>query len=68
MSLKFYPYKSVFGFVALWGLTCGTTAIGADTTVRKTPVVQAVSKILPSVVNIRTETVVEVRDPFAELF
>ena len=68
MSLKFYPYKSVFGFVALWGLTCGTTAIGADTTVRKTPVVQAVSKTLPSVVNIRTETVVEVRDPFAELF
>jgi len=31
-------------------------------------VVQAVAKTLPSVVNIRTETVVEVRDPFAELF
>ena len=68
MSLNFNPSKFVFGFVALWGFTCGTTAIGADTTVRKTPVVLAVSKILPSVVNIRTETVVEVRDPFAELF
>ena len=32
------------------------------------PVVKAVAKALPSVVNIRTETVQEVRDPFAELF
>ena len=40
---------------------------GADG-VRQTPVVKAVSKALPSVVNIRTETVQEVRDPFAELF
>ena len=30
--------------------------------------VKAVAKALPSVVNIRTETVQEVRDPFAELF
>ena len=35
---------------------------------RRTPVVKAVAKALPSVVNIRTETVVAVRDPFARLF
>jgi len=40
----------------------------AQTDARLTPVVAAVQKALPSVVNIRTETVVEVRDPFAELF
>jgi len=45
----------------------GKIAPGADN-IRKTPVVQAVSKTLSSVVNIRTETVVEVRDPFTELF
>jgi serine protease Do len=35
---------------------------------RRTPVVKAVAQALPSVVNIRTETVVEVSDPFARLF
>ena len=66
MSLNFQPSRYVFALLTLWG--CSIVATGANTTVRKTPVVQAVSKTLPSVVNIRTETVVEVRDPFAELF
>ena len=66
MSLNFHPSRYVPALILLWN--CSIVAIGADTTVRKTPVVQAVSKTLPSVVNIRTETVVEVRDPFAELF
>ena len=35
---------------------------------RRTPVVRAVEKALPAVVNIQTESVVEVRDPFAEMF
>jgi S1-C subfamily serine protease len=35
---------------------------------RRTAVVKAVAKALPSVVNIRTETVVAVRDPFAQIF
>ncbi len=45
----------------------GLVASAADGP-RRTLVVQAVEKALPSVVNIRTETVVEVRDPFAEVF
>ena len=35
---------------------------------RRTPVVRAVEKALPAVVNIQTESVVEVRDPFSEMF
>ena len=66
MSLNFYPSRYALALILLWN--CSIVAIGADTSVRKTPVVQAISKTLPSVVNIRTETVVEVRDPFSELF
>jgi serine protease Do len=36
--------------------------------VRRDAAVEAVEKVLPSVVNISTETVVEVRDPLEELF
>ena len=55
-------------FLVLIGLhALGEITTGADN-IRKTPVVQAISKTLSSVVNIRTETVVEVRDPFTELF
>ena len=55
-------------FLVLIGLQAlGEITTGADN-IRKTPVVQAVSKTLSSVVNIRTETVVEVRDPFTKLF
>lgn len=35
---------------------------------RETPTVAAVRKVMPSVVNIATETIVEVRDPFSDLF
>ncbi|MGB0580480.1 MAG: trypsin-like peptidase domain-containing protein, partial [Limisphaerales bacterium] len=35
---------------------------------RETPTVQAVRKAMPSVVNIATETIVEVRDTFSDLF
>ena len=34
---------------------------------RRTPTVRAVTKVMPSVVNIATETVVEVRDPFTDM-
>ncbi len=66
MSLHFHSSRLVFAVLTLWA--CSGVTTGAATTIRKTPVVQAVAKTLPSVVNIRTETVVEVRDPFAELF
>ena len=59
--------NAVKGLALATGLVVPTLLTGADD-VRQTPVVQAVAKALPSVVNIRTETVQEVRDPFAELF
>jgi len=34
---------------------------------RRTPTVEAVEKVMPSVVNIATETIIEVRDPFTEM-
>jgi S1-C subfamily serine protease len=49
-------------------LMAGEQAVTAADGPRRTLVVKAVEKALPSVVNIRTETVVEVRDPFAEVF
>ncbi len=63
----FRPSKYLNFIVLIGLLALGKIAPGADN-IRKTPVVQAVSKTLSSVVNIRTETVVEVRDPFTELF
>ncbi len=63
----FRPSKYLNFIVLIGLLASGEIAPGADN-IRKTPVVQAVSKTLSSVVNIRTETVVEVRDPFTELF
>lgn len=35
---------------------------------RETPTVQAVRQVMPSVVNIATETIVEIRDPFSDFF
>jgi serine protease Do len=51
-------------------LGCGLLAVlarGAEPDVRRTPTVEAVARVLPAVVNIGTETIVEVRDPFEEL-
>ena len=59
--------NAVKGLALAAVLLAPLSLFGADG-VRQTPVVKAVSKALPSVVNIRTETVQEVRDPFAELF
>lgn len=42
-------------------------AAAAEPDVRRTPTVEAVAQVLPAVVNIGTETVVEVSDPFEEL-
>lgn len=46
-------------------LAAAFTANAADN--RLTPTVQAVQKVMPSVVNIATETIVEVRDPFTDM-
>ncbi len=61
-------------------LTVGLLAIGVlagvdsaraqatDGDVRRDAVVAAVEKVLPSVVNIATETIIHIRDPFEEFF
>ena len=46
----------------------GATGQPAETDVRRDATVLAVEKVLPSVVNIATETIIHVRDPFEEFF
>jgi len=48
------------------GWAQGTGAAEAD--VRRDAAVIAVEKVLPSIVNISTETIIEVRDPLEGLF
>ncbi len=43
-------------------------ARSAETDVRRDPTVQAIEQVMPSVVNIATETIIHVRDPFEEFF
>ena len=59
--------NAVKGLALAMGLLASPPLTGADS-VRQTSVVKAVGKALPSVVNICTETIQEVRDPFSELF
>ena len=44
------------------------SASAAERDIRRDATVDAVEKVMPSVVNIRTETIVESRDPFEDLF
>ncbi len=48
-------------------LTVLAAVRAAEPDVRRTPAVEAVARVLPAVVNIGTETIVEVSDPFEEL-
>ena len=55
----------------LWSLELGIwsfTSLSAEPDVRRDPTVQAIEQVMPSVVNIATETIIRVRDPFEELF
>ena len=65
MNIRAFPNAVNCLALALFGLGFVASAAESD---RRTPVVKAVAKVMPTVVNIRTETVVEVRDPFEELF
>src|ERR1035437_100836 len=40
----------------------------AETDIRRDATVEAVEQVMPSVVNIATETIIHVRDPFEEFF
>lgn len=70
---------SKFRILVVTGLVLGTYAsktfataevepLANDSDLRRTPTVRAVEQVMPSVVNIRTETYVEVQDPYNELF
>jgi S1-C subfamily serine protease len=56
------------------GLGCLLSAVPsarsqtAETDIRRDAAVMAVEKVMPSVVNIATETIIHVRDPFEEFF
>src|SRR5690242_18655269 len=41
---------------------------GAEPDVRRDATVDAVERVMPSVVNVATETIVQIRDPFEEMF
>lgn len=59
--------KITFGIVL--ALIAGTTAFeAAEADLRRDATVEAIEKVMPSVVNIRTETVVERHDQFQDLF
>jgi S1-C subfamily serine protease len=55
-------------FLACGCLLGGRTAALGEVDMRRDAAVQAVEKVLPSIVNISTETLVEVRDPIESLF
>jgi serine protease Do len=48
----------------LAAFTLATDIASAATDIRRTPIVKAIDRVMPAVVNIATETVVQVRDPF----
>ncbi|MCX6925995.1 MAG: hypothetical protein NT154_22725, partial [Verrucomicrobia bacterium] len=51
-------------------LACAPGAVGqtVESDVRRDATVLAVEKVMPSVVNIATETIIQVRDPFEDFF
>jgi S1-C subfamily serine protease len=60
------PMVPLLGCLVVWGPSArGQTA---DGDVRHDATVLAVDKVMPSVVNIATETIIHVRDPFEEFF
>jgi serine protease Do len=68
--MTYGPFKGRIFFrmlVALPVLSAGYV-FGGELDVRRDATVEAVEKVMPSVVNIATETIVEIRDPFSELF
>jgi serine protease Do len=54
------------GLLALWGGPMAARA--SDPPERRDAVVEVVERVMPCVVNIATEEIVEYRDPFAQLF
>jgi len=53
---------------SLEGRFASAATPSAPPDVRRDPVVNAIEEVMPSVVNISTETIVEIRDPFDQVF
>ncbi len=60
------PVWLLTGCVLAW--VSGARAQAAEGDIRRDPTVTAVERVLPSVVNIATETIIHIRDPFEEFF
>lgn len=54
--------------VATEGLFAFAATPNPPPDIRRDPVVNAIEEVMPSVVNISTETIVEIRDPFDQVF
>src|SRR5690348_12068762 len=50
------------------GLLFATLLLRGETDVRRDATVEAVQRVMPAVVNVATETVVQVHDPIEQLF
>jgi len=68
LSETLISLASFFGLLA-WG-SLGLPAAGKalETDVRRDATVEAIEKVMPSVVNIGTQTIIETLDPFEKLF
>src|SRR5947207_15350855 len=64
MIRSFFEFAWVLAALGLSGLCLP----GSEPDIRRDATVIAVEEVMPSVVNIATETIVHVRDPFEELF
>jgi S1-C subfamily serine protease len=66
MRLRWTP--RITTALLLAGTIAGSVRAPAETDPRRDLVVEVVERVMPSVVNIATEEIVEYRDPFADLF
>ena len=60
--------RVILSLLSALSLLAASRVLGVEQDVRRDATVEAVEKVMPSVVNIATETIVEIRDPFTELF
>src|ERR1700746_992597 len=64
LAARFWIIRVVAALAVSW---CAGAVRGAEPDVRRDATVEAVERVLPSVVNIATETVINIRDPFEEM-
>ncbi len=67
LVMKKLQLNQRFGVAALLVLGCAIFQSASAENIRKNETVKAIERVMPAVVNIGTETIVEVRDPFENL-